>query len=306
MLKSQINQYDMLLAVENHFDNNASIWGSIAPISEAKTALSAKIDELAKEVSLQVQNRTGVTEDKIMLRKDLEEKGFILSAALSSYATTHPGMKEMYKRIHFTKSHFLQLRESELIGTIAILSSEAYSAIEELLPYGVTAATLTELKTANDAFRSIMNEPGKTSLNGKNTGEGITNLLHQATSLLENKIDNLIEAIGTSQQQFVSVYFNLRTVLSSGSQPLSLTITTLDESDNSPLIKANIAIAGEDISRISGRRGYNRVQNLKEGNYKLTITRPNFSPKAVPFNIINGQTTQLIVKMKGVMEKVIE
>jgi len=306
MKKVQIDQYDMLLAVEDHFDVNASDWTSNIPISDAKTALSGQIDALTTEIGLQLQKSTGVTEDKAALRNDLEEKGFILSAALSSYAATNPGMKEMYRNVHFPKSDFPKFREAELIDNISHLNDEAVKVIENLAPYGVTEATLTELLVANDAFRKIKNKPKEVISNRKDATDDIGVMLRQAVSLLDDQMDSLVEMLRATYPQFVSVYFNERHTHSTGHHAFSLTITTLDANTNAPLAKADIEIIGKGIKRVSSDRGYNRVQNLQQGNYQLSISRPGFASQVIPFIIISGETTQLVIEMQSVLTRVLE
>lgn len=71
MIKPQIDQYDMLLSVENHFDDQPTAWSGNAPIAASKTLLSAKIDEIAVQVALQLVNPTGITAEKNQIRNSL-------------------------------------------------------------------------------------------------------------------------------------------------------------------------------------------------------------------------------------------
>jgi len=306
MNKKQVDQYNMLLTVEFHFDNNAPIWTSNIPVSDVKTAFSAKIDEINEAALQQSENSKGATKDKAELRKNLEEKGFFVSAAISAYAAANPGKNQLYNEVHIAKSTFLLFRTPELLTRIEELNNAAMTVIENLEPYGVTQQILTDMMTARDAFLHITRLPEEITTLRKGATENIADLLHEASSLLENQMDNLMEVLRTTQPDFVKAYFNDRIIHHIGERRLSLEILTLDAATNTPLAEAQIEIVGKGIKRISSEKGLNRVQNLQEGYYTLTVSRVKFEPQTIPFAIVNGETTQLVIELQRVSASVPE
>jgi len=306
MKKTQIDQHNMLLAVENYFDSNASIWTSNIPISDCKTAFSAKLDQIMAAATQQSENSTGVTIDKNILRKDLEEKAFFISSAICGYASVNPGHTKLSKTVYITKTDLSKIGTDPLLVYIENLNAAAITVMENLEPYGVTQATLTNLMAARAAFFDIMNTPKDVVSNRKDATELIPVLLHEAIAMLDNTMDKLIEALRPTERQFVDVYFLERKIHHIGVHTLSLEITTLNANDNTPLNDAHIEVVGKGIKRISNESGRNRVQNLVEGNYTLSVNRLGFVPQMIPFMIISGETTQLVIEMQSVLEEVIE
>lgn len=300
MLKTQIDQYDMLLTVENHFDDNPTAWSANAPLTAAKTLFSAKIDDIALEVAIQLVNPTGATVDKANLRTDLESKGFTISAAVSGYASATVGKNDLYNRVYLSKNDFYKFREAELLGVITNLHREATTELANLATYGVTAPSLTALLAANNAFGAIMKNPGEAIAKRKSATDRIAVLLPEAITLAETRLDNLIVAINSTQPQFSSIYTTVRALNNSATNPLSLTVTTLEAVTNQPIANANLEIVGEGISRVSSERGYNTVQNLVSGPHQLAISHPNFVAQTVPFTIVSGETTELVVVMERI------
>jgi hypothetical protein len=300
MQKTQIDQYDMLLTVENHFDDNTTAWNANVPITAAKTLLSAKIDAIAIQVALQLVNPTGATADKTNQRANLETKGLALSAALSGYAASTAGKTDLYNRVYFTPNDFYKFREAELIGIITNLHREATAELANLAPFGVTAATLTALLTANNAFGAIMKNPNEAIARRKSATDKIAVLLPEAITILETRLDNLIVALNGSQPQFTSIYNTVRVLNKTGTNPLSLTVSTLEDVTNQPIANAQLEIVGEGITRVSSDRGYNTVQNLVSGPHQLTVTHPNYVTQTVSFTIVSGETTELIVLLQPV------
>ena len=299
MQKTQIDQYDMLLTVENHLEDNPTLWSGNVPLTAAKTQFSAKIDEIAVEVAIQLLNPVGITIDKANLRSDLQNKGFALSSAISAYAAAAPGKNDLYNRVHFVKSDFDRFREAELLGVITNLHREATIEIANLAPYGITAATLTALLAANNAFGAIMKNPNAAIAKRKAATDRIAVLLPEAITLTETRLDNLIEGLSATQPQFAQIYSNVRALNSTQTNPLSLTITTLRAVTNEPIANAVIEIIGEGITRVSSDRGYNTVQNLVAGPHRIEVSHPNFVTQTVSFTIVSGETTELVVSLEG-------
>lgn len=304
MLKTQINQYDMLLAVENHFEAYSTLWTDNEPITAAKTALSADIDAIAQEIAIQLVNNKGVAADKNSVRADLENKGFTLSASMCAYASVTTGKTDLYNRVYHSKTDFSRFREAELIGVITNLHRDATTELTNLAPFGVTTATLTELMAVNDTFGSIMKNPTQAIAKRKAATERIAVLLPNAIDILETRMDNLIVAFGAIQPEFAQVYWNVRAIHKSATSHLSLTITTLDAGTNLPVAKANLEIVGQGITRVSSDRGYNTVRNLPEGSYQLNVSRPNYATQTIPFTTVRGETTELVVYLQSILETV--
>jgi len=302
MNKRQIDQYTMLHRVATHFDINPTIWGSNVLISDTKTALSTKLEQIMAAAALQSDNSTGATLDKASLRKDLEEKAFFITLAICAYTSLNPGQKELYQTVFITKTALSRSREAELLLYIERLHEAAESILENIAPYGVTESVIAELIAARTAFYDIMTTPAAITSSRKDATKAISYLLHQAMAILDDTMDRIIVVLRPSQPQFVNVYFNDRKIHPTGTRTISLEITTINAIDKSPLAEAQIEIIGKKIKRISSKKGKNKVQNLKEGNYTLSVTHPDFVSQMIPFTIISGETTQIVVELEEVAE----
>jgi len=304
MKKEQVDHYRMLHAVQSHFDSNPAIWSSNIPVSDVKTALSTKLEQIAEAALLQSTDSTGVTIDKARLRTDLEAKGFFVCSVLRAYANLNPSYNLLSKKLQITKAGFARFRENDLLVAIDDLDAAAASVIESLAPFGVTQTTLDELMAARAAFHNIMNRPDEVTVNRKSATNLIAQLLGEGLALLEDKMDHLMVIFSETEPQFRNVYFYDRAIHRTGKRKLSLLITTLDADGSSPLAKANIEVVGHGIKRISNKSGLNRVQNLKEGHYTMTVSHPDFISQTIPFSIVHHQTTEVFVELEKEGSKV--
>ena len=169
--------------------------------------------------------------------------------------------------------------------------------VVELETFGVTADTLQDLDVANTTFGNLMKNPTEAIAKRKAATDKIATLLPPLMEFLTTRMDNLIVAISDAQPEFVDIYYNVRTINDTATNPLSLTITTLEAGTQMPVPSAQLDIVGEGITRISSDRGYNTVQNLAAGPHDLSATHPNFESQTVHFNIVSGETTELVVQM---------
>jgi len=294
MQKKQIDQYDMLLSQENHFDDNEALWISNAPIAVTKTLISSKIALIAKEVAIQLSNPTGITATKSNVRTDLEERGFQISAALCAFGATEE-KKDLFNRSKFVRSEFYKFREAELLGVISNLHRDATTELANLASYGVTEQALDELLTSNHAFGLIMKNPQAAIAKRKAATDKIAVMLPEIITLLETRMDNLMVGLRATQPQFVEIYTNLRALRSTQVTHLSLTVTTVEAETNKPIAKVNLEIVGEKISRVSSERGYNTIQNLTAGSHQIVAMHPNYVSKTTNFTIVSGETTELLL-----------
>jgi len=297
MIKTQIDQYDMLLAVENHFDDHLTLWNTNAPITATKTLISSKIDALAEQVALQLLNPTGVTIDKNNARINLENQVFTLSSALSGYANISNKM-ELYQKVRYTKTDLVRYRDAELLGIATNLHRDATTELGNLAAYGVNASVLANFLTAINTFGTVMKNPTEAIAKRKSATEKIAIMLPEIIELLTNRMDHLVVMLQATQSAFVSTYNNVRALNSTAVNPLSLTITCLNKATNEPIPNVQLEIVGEGINRISSERGYNTIQNLVSGSHQISATHPNFKTQTLTFNIVSGETTELVIELE--------
>jgi hypothetical protein len=294
MLKTQIDQYDMLLSVENHLNVNAALIATNAPLVATKTLISSKIGNLATQIALQLVNPSGITEQKKTVRDSLESQVFVIGAACCSYASAN-NYNDLYKKCHYTKSDLVKFRDAEIVGIATNLYIDATANATALVPFGVTPAVLTGLQTSTTAFSNIMKTPTEAIAKRAAATEKIANLLPEILEIVSKRLDNDVVSMTASQPNFVDVYENVRLINSSPTTTLSLTITVLDEVTNTSIPNVDLEIIGQAITRRTSARGYNTVLNLVAGNHTIKAIHPNYTTKTQDFTVVSGETTELIV-----------
>ena len=299
MLKFQIDQYDMMLSTENHLNVNAALFAANLPLVASKTLLSSQIDGLAAQIATQLINPTGVTVEKDNLRAALQDQTFVLGAACCSYATATAN-PDLYNRCRYTKSDLLHLRDAELIGICTNMHADVTAHAAALLPYSVSAGMITAYQASLTAFAAAISNPAEAIARRTTATAQIADLLPEIAEMMSTRLDNDIVSMTSTQPDFVSTYYNVRKITDSPTTRLSLTVTVLDNVTNLPVPNADLLIVGENITRKSSARGYNTVLNLIPGNHTLEISRPDYHTQNIPFTVVSGETTELIVMFKKI------
>ena len=294
MDKKQIDIFDMALAVENHFDDNAAIWAASIPLSNAKNTLSSKIAEIAQHHAIQLLNNSAISTNKKNVRDNLQTLAHQLSAAICGYASYIDNIF-LYKRVYFAPSDFNRFKDAELVGECVNLSQEAATIIANLAPYGVLPATLTAFSAATNQFCAIMKDPLEAIAKRKIATEAIAELLPKLSTFLNTSLDNLIVALAVSQPEFVQIYHNVRRINSSPSKHWSITTICIDSHTEKAIEGVSINIPEEKIKRISGRTGFNTYTNISEGVQTLTASHPKYKTQDISFSVLHSSTTEVLI-----------
>lgn len=298
MLRPQIDTYDMFLSVENKFNDDLAIWSENVPVLETFTAFKNDLDELAVNVGIQLQSHTGITADKDRIRHNLQSQAFTIAAATYAYAVTY-NKGNLARHTYYPISTLERYRDAELHSVCTHLYKDCKNEGAALEPYGIQSTTLDQFATTCENFFDIMKNPQDAIAIKKEATHKIAVLLPKITELLKTRMDNLMIAFKNVHPEFVSVYFNLRAIKTTGGRHLSLTVSTLDAVTKAPIFKAKLEIIGENIKRTSSARGYNKVAHLAEGRHEISITHPNYSPKKMFFTVIAGETTELVALLES-------
>jgi len=297
MTKPQIDQYNMLLTVENLLDDNVSIWNANLPISTTKTLFSSKLDALANQVALQLVNPTGITEEKNNVKIDLINKAFVIASACCSFASA-TNKPELYSKCNLTRTNLEKFKEAELIGVCTNIQTDALAHVALLAPYGVTAVIINSLQSSITAFSAITRNPVTAIAKRATATTEIAKMLPEIIKLVETRLDKDLVALSLSQPVFYETYNNVRYINSSPTTTMSLTTTVLEKDTNIPIPNVNLEIVGEGINRISSERGYNTVLNLVSGPHTISANHPNYVSQSVPFTIVSGETTELVIVLE--------
>lgn len=294
----QKNTVKMIRAVSTYLNRNIATIESSIPIMTTKALFDQKFADLVDHFVIQYQDNSGYAMDKKQKRKAVEEKANSLSVALCAYASINGNFK-LLNESRFTITTLKTVSADKLIEitTYLILTVENY--LPSLKAYGVDSNKVSDLKKSITTFTESINKPIENIKIRHRSTIAIAKLLADITNLLKGNLDYNIRVLRDDFPSFVSEYFNVRRVGETPRRALDLMVEIISAASQDPIEKAKVQIIDSKISRFSGKKGRNIFMHLKEGNYKIRVTHPDYEGKMVDFTIVDKKTTNLIVALEN-------
>jgi hypothetical protein len=108
------------------------------------------------------------------------------------------------------------LRDAELTDVAQAQHDLAEEHVAALADYGVTAAMLTELQSAIDAYDAMVGKPRAERAKRKTATDAVPSEIRRADKILDEQIDRLMRGVEAAAPEFVEAYRNVRNIAQSG------------------------------------------------------------------------------------------
>lgn len=213
MNKKQTNRFRMIHSTQMHMDNHPTIWSGVGKIVEVKN----NIDELVTRVELKsdvVAGMMGVTERKDAYKEIIAVKGSLMAGKVLAFANASKD-KDLAKKVKVnnSKTEILEMKEEDIGPYFKFLTDTATKNVTELADYGLIQESVTELLTTVDELNVLIGQP-RIMLNSKYVElEAIDELLHEASELMNEQLDNLMLMFRESHPEFYSGYKRARVII---------------------------------------------------------------------------------------------
>jgi hypothetical protein len=207
----QRNRVTMFKTVIAHFDDNNSVWSGMAPLQAAVAKFKTKIDAI--DVAAQKQETPiAAAVDKGVARDALEDVLFLMCEALGVLA--HGSNDHDLLALTAVKPSTLQRFDDEALSNRATsVLAEANARKTELAPLQVTQANLDELDQALQDFNASKVNPRTATAARMVQTESLPGLIRDASGILRNEIDRLVNLLRRSNPDFVSGYRAARLIV---------------------------------------------------------------------------------------------
>ncbi len=303
MNDQQENKLSMYLAVQKVCADNNSVWSGLPAFVASFSSFEDKISDIEDVRLIQEQDTTGIAKDKTVLKEELVDKAIEVSTAVQAYASDN-GDNELLESLNFSRSVLLNGRDTELQNKCQTIHDNANAIVGSLSDYGIAAADLTELQSKIDDYAAIIPKPRTATSNKKTATEDITLHLKEADSLLNDKLDKLIEQFKTSDAEFYSTYFNARLIVDLGRSGSTLRGTVTDSTTSDRVLGATVEILETEDSRNVNGQGKYSFKQVRPGIYTVRATAEGYEVKEIPeAEIIEGQLNVLDIELDRVIQE---
>jgi hypothetical protein len=296
MNKRQNAAFKMYGATLGVLQSNNGIWNLNAPFSAAVAALETLIGTIDTCHGKQMEDRKGIADDKKAKRKALNESAFAINKIIVFYASTTDNA-ELLEKVNFTRSSFNRARDNAMVGICEQVHQAAADKALALLPFGVTATMITDLEDFIADFVSCIFNPQAGRMEVKEATAELKQAFAGTKKLVEEQLDAGMELYSISNADFYTKYFNARKIVKDATRKRALQAFFADAENGDALARVKVR-TGKNIQRVSSAKGNMYVQNLEEGSHQLTATLDGYEIAETRFNVIIGETTKLVIKMK--------
>jgi hypothetical protein len=211
MNTNQTNRTTMFKTVSAYLDGNIAVWRGMAPLAAAVLEFKDKIAEIDAAAQKQ-ETPQGATEDKEEAREALDDVLFLTCEALGVLG--HTGSDHDLSAVaSVTPSELSRMTEDELSRRAESVLAAANTRKTELEPLQVTQANLDELNQSLQDFNTSKTNPRKAAVDRRTQTQSLTNLIREASTILRERIDRMVNLFGRTNPDFVSGYEGARVIV---------------------------------------------------------------------------------------------
>lgn len=266
---------DMCQVVEQVCDENSAILGEIVAFQTAVNQFKALIAQLLETGQFRSMPLTGITLDKGADRTNLAKK--VTNIAGFTYAYASVTKNETLKaEVNFSHSKFLQMRENQFVFTCQNIHDLCTANLAALQDYGVTAAKLTDLQAAIDAFKESMLKPRLAKGQKATLTDNEEEILAQLDDILTNQMDTLIANYEDAHPDFVSHYREARKIKDPASTKTQLKGIVTNKSDGLAIKGATVTVVELNLTTKTNSAGEYQFKPIDYGEFTMRVTAMGF------------------------------
>jgi hypothetical protein len=212
MNKNQINKSRMYSSVDMVLDNNTSFFSQLEELVKAHQQLKNGQILISQYRQIQEVDSTGLTKNKIKLRKEMIGCILKFSASLRAYATSVKN-DELKVKTNYGLSDLKKSADPILLDIGALMMALANTVKNELIRFFISVADFKEIDRLLFAFKLAIPKKRVAISASKVSTLNIGKVFSAQDTLLKEVIDVMMLPLRFSQPDFYNAYKNARTIV---------------------------------------------------------------------------------------------
>jgi hypothetical protein len=176
---------------------------------------------------------SGASLEKAIALQTLGDLAHEIANAVRACAVAS-GNPDLLGQVGYGRADWSRGADKVIIGRAQNLHATAFSVLDSLAEYGVTAAKLATLQERIDGFRQVHPAPRQRVATSSAATKEIRDLLTEAGVLLKERIDRLMVQFKAAAPEFYNAYSTARAVVG----PPTRSATPASETVATPVAKA--------------------------------------------------------------------
>ncbi|MHB8403753.1 MAG: carboxypeptidase-like regulatory domain-containing protein, partial [Bacteroidia bacterium] len=277
MNREQINQLNMMDAVDQLLTTYNSVWSTNTAVSGIVTTFRGHLGALNVNDTLQRTISTGVS-----MTKD-EAKAAMISAAImtchagKAYASV-AGNTDLYAQMKHTKSEIAVAADTDADGICQNIHDDLDPYIGFTVAYGATTLTQSNLQNAINTFSGMIGKPRVQIGIVKNATLTIEQHLTASMNLLKDQLDGVLMQYATSNARFLNEYASVRVIVDIGHRHTVIFKGFIYDPTHNALEGVLVELTGapHKHKKITDATGKYRFTRLHPGTYVITISKAGY------------------------------
>jgi hypothetical protein len=293
------NMLSMYYAVIDFCQKNKLVWQNDVPFKTSFDLFMSKIPLIEQNRNQQSINFSGVTKEKAQKKEELSEKAYFAANRLQSYARASQNF-ELLNKISFSKSNFMTVRDTDLIGMCNIIVDCLKQNLSQLGIYSISQVTIDELQLLLNIYQSFLGKPRSFQSSSITATANLSELFKETNEIIKNRLDLDVEVFKNSASDFYKGYASARKILKTNKSVLSLKVLVIDSINSKPISNVKVTFASANIEKKTTIKGNIQIKNFPAGNHELTLEKIGYVSSTHSFVVIDGETTDLTLEMEAV------
>ena len=215
MNKRQENRLSMFYAVKSTLEENNAVWSGTPAIVTAKGDYDVKVKDLEDALEVQLRDIRGHAMDKRNAEEAMIAETLDVAGKVMAYATTI-GDESLAEAMNIVPSELRRYRDSVVAQRCQDVHDSANGVLASLADYGVDAAKLTAFQALIDAYLVENTAPRLAITTRKNATAVIDELVDETLTLLNRRMDPLMQGFATTDPEFHRKYTDARIIVDLG------------------------------------------------------------------------------------------
>jgi len=303
MTTKQLSKLNMFIAVRNFVLSKEPIAGQIPNFISFFGILQTQISAIQSLSKLQGEDKTGITIDKNVLKKNLITITADNSRRITAYAK-FAGNFTLLKEAQAYESKLSTVSGAALINFAQSVFDKATANLDKLADYGVTAETQKEFNNIIIAYNSALATPR----NSRAAVRNITKMLNEAFTAADEAVKNMDYAVGIiklKQPEFYNEYKTNRIIVDLNGGRLAMKVSTKDLGNGKPVKGVLFTFSSEGNEAGTGKivkktteKGNFQIKSMPAGSYNVSVSREGYKEKELKVSVSEGQRTELQVELE--------
>lgn len=283
--------------VSNFLKKYPEVTNGLPTFLATQTEFDSNLAQIEICGNQQKTNLSGLRTQKEDMKVSTGKRVLDVSHRIETYAII-TGDVVLSKKVHLAETVYMRSSDHDFMSSSNIVYELAESKKMELTEYGVTPVSVTELKTAIEGYRALVDAPKEGTTERKQVTDQLAILLEVENGVL-SKLDALYELIRYTHPAIYAEYHDTRKIVYR-SGTLSVKCEVTDAETGLPLNGAAIAFSLNGVlilEKTTSQNGGFTVKSFEDGAYSVSITRLGYVPQTLAVNILDVEMTTIKIAM---------